>query len=1030
MLAEKTSNAGIGLAPAGHYRAEGMEICLFVWSPLLVLARFGIIGQWTEVTTDQQDKPMARIATISVARQLGAIFAGGSASGQSDRQLLERVAAGSGASMDMDEAAFAAIVARHGPMVLGVCRQLLGDHHDAEDAFQAVFLVLARKARSIRDPDGLYAWLYGVALRTARKTRARLDRRKRVEQAEVHRQAGSSGSAAATAERVLLDRERAEALHREIDRLPGTFRAPVLLCYFEGLTLDEAAQRLRWPVGTLRSRMARARDRLRRELDRRGFALSAAAIGATLGPTRSARAVVSPLLRDSTTRAAIAFAARHAASYAGRCAPAAAIAQEVLRTMLISRLKTALPLLTLFFAAAVLLAGWINRPQAMAQAPRATPKAAAARSPVDEPARRPTKGRMTVVGRVRDPQGRPVPNAAVMVHAASKEVDDRPAAGVPTTLGQATSDASGQFQIEMARISSGTHHMIGATAKAPGFGMGWVELGVDVDQPLAEIMLQPEQVIVGRIFDIKGRVVPGVKVAVEGMGHPKRGPETLPENIEGPHFWGGRNATTPAAWPASVVSDAEGRFTIRGVGQGLRALLMADDPEYARQRIIVDTDDAPESKPVRVALEPAKIFTGRITYADTGKPVPHAPIEIVAYRGGPGYTNSYETDDQGYYRANPMATDRYAMLVFAPGGQPYMNAHAGGAFPFEWPKGEREHRVDLALRRGTMIHGKVVEEGTNRPVVGAVLRFTGLRGDKGEGASWSGTVRTGPDGSYRLPVNPVSGTLAVLGPSDDYVLQELGENMIQEGQPGGQRWYAHAFIKCDLKPGTEGREASLVLRRGATAKVRVVGPDGQPVASARMFSRLILQPQPWPRRRFWGDFHGEVHDGRCELHGLPPDGEVPVYFLDSKNQAGAVAMVSARAAREGTITVRLEPCGMAMARLVDGQGKPLAGYHDPWLLSMVLTPDVEMSDTVTPDPKQLRPDSDYLSRLDPEHHADLITDAQGRITFPCLIPRATHRLIDPTAADEPNRRKVRKWFVAVPGQAIELGDILIEKPNE
>ena len=111
----------------------------------------------------------AHMATTSLARQLGSLFEGGSAAGLSDRQLLERFATRRDAA---GEAAFAALVARHGPMVLGVCRQLLGDHHHAEDAFQAVFLVLARKARSIRDPDLLGNWLYGVARAHGRKAHA------------------------------------------------------------------------------------------------------------------------------------------------------------------------------------------------------------------------------------------------------------------------------------------------------------------------------------------------------------------------------------------------------------------------------------------------------------------------------------------------------------------------------------------------------------------------------------------------------------------------------------------------------------------------------------------------------------------------------------------------------------------------------------------------------------------------------------------------------------------------------------------
>ena len=129
---------------------------------------------------------MAHVASPSLVRQLGSLFEGGSAAGLSDRQLLERFKA---RDEPADEAAFAAIVARHGPMVLGICRQLLGDHHHAEDAFQAVFLVLARQARSIRDPDRLGTWLYGVALRTARKARGRLARRRRTENEDAGRRA-------------------------------------------------------------------------------------------------------------------------------------------------------------------------------------------------------------------------------------------------------------------------------------------------------------------------------------------------------------------------------------------------------------------------------------------------------------------------------------------------------------------------------------------------------------------------------------------------------------------------------------------------------------------------------------------------------------------------------------------------------------------------------------------------------------------------------------------------------------------------
>ena len=139
------------------------------------------------------------------------------------------------------------------------------------------------------------------------------------------------------AEKSVSDCEQAEALHDEIERLPSSFRLPVVLCYFEGLTLDEAAQRLRWPVGTVGSRLARAREKLRRGLTRRGVVLPAAALAAGLC-TRAASASVSDYLCDVTTRAALRFAVGEASAGA-KSAAAVALAQEVLRSVVVTKLK-------------------------------------------------------------------------------------------------------------------------------------------------------------------------------------------------------------------------------------------------------------------------------------------------------------------------------------------------------------------------------------------------------------------------------------------------------------------------------------------------------------------------------------------------------------------------------------------------------------------------------------------------------------------------------------------------------------------
>src|SRR5262249_55480886 len=177
--------------------------------------------------------------------------------------LLARFVAGG------DEAAFAALVDRHGQMVLGVCRRLLGDWHDAEEAFQATFLVLAKKAATLARPDSLGNWLHGVAYRTAVKAKARAARRRAYE-----RQAAAM-SATDDSPPEQGRRDLREMLDQELSRLPPKYRAPLVLCYLEGKTNVEAARELGCPSGSLSWRLARGRDLLRARLSARSTPLAA-----------------------------------------------------------------------------------------------------------------------------------------------------------------------------------------------------------------------------------------------------------------------------------------------------------------------------------------------------------------------------------------------------------------------------------------------------------------------------------------------------------------------------------------------------------------------------------------------------------------------------------------------------------------------------------------------------------------------------------------------------------------------------------
>jgi RNA polymerase sigma factor (sigma-70 family) len=211
--------------------------------------------------------------------------------GLTDAELVSRFAALEGAA---SEEAFAALVRRHGPMVLRTCRGMLRDGHAAHDAFQATFLVLMRSAPALRVRDTISPWLHEVAYRVSCAARSAEARRARHER-----------RAAEMAERQVTDRDPDDAaplLHDEISRLPERYRRPVILCYLEGLTSEQAAARLGMPVGTVRSRLARGRERLRGRLVRRGVVLSAALLGASLA-SGGAPAPLPSGLAEATARA-------------------------------------------------------------------------------------------------------------------------------------------------------------------------------------------------------------------------------------------------------------------------------------------------------------------------------------------------------------------------------------------------------------------------------------------------------------------------------------------------------------------------------------------------------------------------------------------------------------------------------------------------------------------------------------------------------------------------------------------------------
>jgi RNA polymerase sigma factor (sigma-70 family) len=263
---------------------------------------------------------------VSGVQHLEALFDAGTFAGMPDGLLLERFVVG------RDGPALEAIVARHGPMVFNVCRRVLHERSDVDDAFQATFLILIRKAGVIRDGQRLGPWLYGVAHRVASRARAQAIKRRAKE--------GTATIEAAVETRGDVERrELLAALDEEVTRLPAKFRAAVVLCDLEGMTYEEAARQLDWALGTLKSRLVTGRKRLRSRLIRRGFAPAAVTIAADLA-ANFARAEVPAQLAAATARTVLCSIMGRAAAAGGISAAVRELTEGVLKAMFISRLAT------------------------------------------------------------------------------------------------------------------------------------------------------------------------------------------------------------------------------------------------------------------------------------------------------------------------------------------------------------------------------------------------------------------------------------------------------------------------------------------------------------------------------------------------------------------------------------------------------------------------------------------------------------------------------------------------------------------
>src|SRR5579875_1534214 len=304
---------------------------------------------------------MARHNLGSLVRYLRQLAGSGQGDGANDAELLERYV------RNRDEAAFELLVWRHGALVFNVCRRMLRSEQDAEDAFQATFLALVRKASSISRCGSVAAWLYKVAYRVA------LEARQRTRKTAAVEKSGGETLAVQPADDLLWSDMR-PILDEELNRLPERLRRPIVLCYLEGKSNAEAARELGCRLGTIYSRLSRGRELLRQRLKRRGVSLPVAALTAGLTAQAAEAAPAISLVR-AAAQAALAFAGPSAAAVSPRVA---ALAEGVLRTMFVTKLKIATVMMFVVSVAAggVLTYARTATPQAETKAETPPPKPA------------------------------------------------------------------------------------------------------------------------------------------------------------------------------------------------------------------------------------------------------------------------------------------------------------------------------------------------------------------------------------------------------------------------------------------------------------------------------------------------------------------------------------------------------------------------------------------------------------------------------------------------------------------------------
>ncbi len=871
---------------------------------------------------------MSRSAVLTSVRRLRSILAGQQGQEQSDEELLTAFAD------RRDEMAFAALVRRHGPMVLGVCRRVLGHEQDAEDAFQATFLVLARRAAALHNKTALASFLHGTACHLASKVKRAAGRRRKYQDALG---ALTQPRSPANPADELSWREVRSCLDEEIAQLPEKYRSVFVLCCLESVGRAEAARRLGVKEGTLSSRLVEARKRLSRQLARRGVELTAVLAAAALTTP-----AVSAALVASTMKAAVA---------ASDGLVSASVAELVHSATTVGKTKIA----TVVLLAASVLAGasvWTYRGLAASalvlSAQSAEPPAAKrADKPPSAPMNRETMKTIEIRGRVLGPDGKPKAGAKLLL------------LGKAQPLG--TTAADGGFTLAIPKDTKGGTLI----AQADGFGIDFVDLPKGEPKKPLEFRLVKDRVIRGRIVNTEGKPAAGARLTVMALNvYPNNSMDSFLLDWKKRHFMSGIPGGVKGIWSNmgahfAATTDADGRFVLRGLGRErlvmlrLRGAGLADDelwivnrdgfdPHSYNQATIDNIPKGQEDIAARFLLygpdlsvvgESEKILRGVVKASDSGKGRPGIHIHLSHDNNGllrvPLDTH---TDAEGRYEIHgARKAQRYQIEVAADLAAGYMDTYI---WANDTP-GYQPVAADITVKKGVIVTGKVIDQATGKPIPAFAMVAVLVNNPHVKGFPEFSNFHmhnTGKDGTFRAVTIP-GHVLLMGGPSDFYKRYQFKfpapdpkyPQYFLSRRPNSLEYYNYDssisivqgnYCKVlDIKPDAKVVEQDIVLERASALSIRLQDTEGKPLTDVWVAGSIVHDwYQPIPCK--------EAECSAYQVEAGKP--RLMIFYHPGRKLVGTLTL---KGDEKPPVVAKLGPAGSLKGQLLDTDGNPLTGVE-------------------------------------------------------------------------------------------------------